>query len=163
MNFDELYRDFFPPLVQTASVWLSHEDAEDMVQDVMLRLWQRRERLVFIDDFYTYARTAVRRRCIDHLRHRVYVRRYQYDAADVVRTFCEFETPERRAELHELEERVERVVSTLPQRSRTVFMMSRYEDCRNADIARRLNISENTVENHMTLALRHLRNNLKVS
>lgn len=163
MDFSELYTTCFNRLVQIASIWNSHEDAEDIVQDVLVRLWERRDSLAFVQDPYLYALAAVRHRCMDRLKHLTYVREHQRGMWSAMRMACELETPAATTEYRELEQRVERIVQQLPQRCRMVFTMSRYDGKHHAEIARELGIAVNTVECHMTAALNRLRLNLKVS
>lgn len=163
MDYAQLYKDYFPRLVQVATIWLSREDAEDIVQDVLVRLWERRESLQFLSDPYSYAHAAVRNRCLDHLRHQAYVREHRHGVWAALRLACDLETPAVRAEYHELEQHLGQAVQQLPMRCRMVFMMSRYDGLHNDEIARRLGISSNTVECHITSALSRLRLKLKIS
>lgn len=163
MDFHEFYSTCFNRLVQIASIWNSREDAEDIVQDVLVRFWERRDTLVFVHDPYSYALAAVRHQCIDRLKHLTYVREQQRSLWAAIHLACELETPATMTEYHELEQRVERVVQQLPQRCRMVFTMSRYEGKRHSEIASELGIAVNTVECHMTAALNRLRSNLRVS
>lgn len=163
MDYSELYKTYFPQLVMVASRWLSKEDAEDLVQDVMVRLWVRRDTMKYLTDFFPYALTAVRNRCLDHLKHLTYVREYEHTASANLRMAIDMENPMTRMEYCEFEKKVNMAVSSLPTRCRTVFMMSRYEDKKYDEIATELGISLNTVENHMTSALCKLRNVLLAS
>lgn len=163
MDFSELYTTYFNRLVQVASVWNSREDAEDIVQDVLVRLWERRDSLTFVDDKYSYVLAAVRHKCKDRLKHLAYVREYQRGVWSAIRLACELETPAAVTEYHELERRLDSAVEQLPLRCRKVFTMSRYEGKRHAEIASELGIAVNTVECHMSAALERLRSKLKVS
>ncbi len=163
MDYSELYKDYFPRLVQQAALWLPREDAEDMVQDVLVRLWERREALQFLADLYPYAQAAVRNKCLDRLKHQAYVREHQRSVWAGVRLAFDLETPVAHAEYRELEHQLNQAVRQLPVRCRLVFMMSRMEGKHNVEIARELGISSNTVECHITSALSRLRNKLKIS
>ena len=163
MDFAELYTDYFNRLVKTASIWNSREDAEDIVQDVLVKLWERRDSLMFVRNPYVYAFTAVRHKCLDRLKHLTYVREHQHGIWSSIRMACDLETPATQTEYHDLEFRIERAVQQLPQRCREVFMMSRYDGKHNDEIAQELGIAVNTVECHMTIALSRLRERLKVS
>lgn len=163
MDYSELYKTYFPQLVMVASRWLSKEDAEDLVQDVMIRLWVRRDTVKYLTDFFPYALTAVRNRCLDYIKHLTYVREYEHTASANLRMAIDMENPLTRMEYGEFEKKVNLAVSSLPTRCRTVFIMSRYEDKKYDEIATELGISLNTVENHMTSALSKLRNALLAS
>jgi len=163
MEFDQLYTDLFPQLVQVASVWISREDAEDLAQDVLVKLWERRDSLSFISNIRIYACAAVRHKCQDYLKHQAYIREHRHGMWANLRFACELETPVHYVEYRELYDKVEQAVNQLPERKKAVFMLSRYEDKSNAEIARELGISVNTVECHMTKALSRLHHYLKVS
>lgn len=163
MNFNQLYTELFPRLVQMASAWIAREDAEDLVQDVLVKLWERRDGLSFIANIHTYASAAVRHKCQDYLKHQAYVREYRHGLWTNLHLACELESPTRYVEYRELHDRVEKAVNQLPHRNRLVFMLSRYEDKSNAEIAQELGISVNTVECHMTKALSRLHSYLNVS
>jgi RNA polymerase sigma-70 factor, ECF subfamily len=62
---------------------------------------------------------------------------------------------------HELEERIVAIIKTLPKQCRTIFMMSRYQEMKYAEIAKELDISVNTIENQISKALRILREHFK--
>ena len=163
MDYDQLYTELFPRLVQMASAWIAREDAEDLVQDVLVKLWERREGLSFVANIRTYANAAVRHKCQDYLKHLAYVREHRRSQWANLCLACELDSPMRYVEYRELSARVEQAVSHLPRQSRTVFQLSRYEDKSNAEIAQQLGISVNTVECHMTKALRRLHFYLNVS
>ena len=163
MDFEQLYTDLFPQLVQVASAWVSRQDAEDLVQDVLICLWERLDSLSFITNIYMYASAAVRNKCFDHLKHQTYVREHRHSVLANVRLACELENPYHYVVYRELYHKVEWAVNQLPNRSRMVFMLSRYEEKPNAEIAHELGISVNTVENHMTKALSRLHTYLEVS
>jgi RNA polymerase sigma factor (sigma-70 family) len=67
---------------------------------------------------------------------------------------------EEKVALHQLEEAIEISIRALPKRCQEIFMMSRYQNLSIKEIAEKLNISHKTVENHLTIALKHLRNSL---
>ncbi|MBQ3630657.1 MAG: RNA polymerase sigma-70 factor [Prevotella sp.] len=163
MDFDKLYTQLFPRLVQVASAWMASEEAEDLVQDVLVKLWEQRERLSFVNNIETYAFAAVRHKYLDYLKHKTYVREHQHSVWANMRLACDLESPTRDVEYRELCNRVEWAVGQLPKRSRAVFVLSRFEDKTNAEIAIEMGISVNTVECHMTQALRRMNYYLRVS
>ena len=62
MDFEQLYTDLFPRLVQVASAWISRQDAEDLVQDVLVSFWKRRDKMSFVTNIYVFAYAAVRKK-----------------------------------------------------------------------------------------------------
>ena len=69
LDFDEMYTIYFPKLVRFSQTYLFlQEDAENVVQDIFLKLWENREQLSFEGNFNAYLFTIVKNRCIDILR-----------------------------------------------------------------------------------------------
>ena len=132
--------------------------AEEIVQDVMLELWRRRETLADESSPQAYLFQSTRNRSLNHIRHeRVekmgepYAVREQ--AADAPATSYVIE--------EEIQTALKRAVATLPARCREVFELSRVHNLKYAEIAETLGISVKTVEAQMGKALRVLREELR--
>ena len=157
--FDAVFRANYAGLVATAERMLGRRDvAEEIVQDVMLELWRRRETLVVEDSLRGYLFRAARNRSLNHLRHGAIERRAEPELAA--------DRAEGGAAAHaalveeEIEVAVKRAVAGLPDRCREVFELSRVHGLRYAEIATTLGISVKTVEAQMGKALRILRQRL---
>jgi RNA polymerase sigma-70 factor (ECF subfamily) len=128
--------------------------AEEVVQDVMLELWRRREQLDVGESPRAYLLRATRNRALNHLRHlRVEQRGAAYAAGPT-------EAPPQGVSAvveDELAAALGAAVAELPARCREVFELSRVQGLAYAEIARALDISVKTVENQMGKALRVLR------
>lgn len=136
--------------------------AEDIVQNIFMRLWITRERLDPSYNLRNYLLVCLRNEIYSYLRMAFNARR-----ADVFEYVAEVEdsTPDSETNLYaaDLEALVNRCVEAMPERRREIFVMSRSQHLSNAEIARRLNLSVRTVEKHIELALSDLRNILNVS
>ena len=157
--FDALFRANYAGLVGTAERMLGRRDvAEEIVQDVMLELWRRRETLVVDDSLRGYLFRATRNRALNHLRHSAIEKRAEPELAA--------DRSESGSGAHaalveeEIEVAVRRAVAALPERCREVFELSRVHGLRYAEIATTLGISVKTVEAQMGKALRILRERL---
>ena len=158
------FRQFFLTHYETLCVRafrLVHDRklSEDIVQDVFLMLWERREEIDFSRPVLPYLMTAVRNRSIDFLRSRKlhgdgtcgldtldgYVRRLVADR-------CEDEF-----DLSQLRHEIDDGVSQLSEQCRRVFLLSRETGLKNREIAEQLNISVKAVEKHIGVALSKLR------
>jgi RNA polymerase sigma-70 factor (ECF subfamily) len=156
--FDAIFRAWYAPLVGVAQGLLRDRAvAEEVVQDVMLELWRRREELTVGDSPRAYLVRATRNRALNHIRHlRVEQRGAAYAAGPT-------EEPAQGASLvveDELGVALASAVAELPARCRDVFELSRVQGLSYAEIARTLDISPKTVENQMGKALRVLRSRL---
>ena len=153
--FDTIFRTWYAPLVRVAT-YLLHDQgiAEEVVQDVLLEVWRRRETLAFEQEPRRYLMRATRNRALNHVRHQAVATRAaalddreQAHAADAPGL----------VDARELEAAIRQAVATLPERCRAVFELSRRHGMSYAQIAEALDIAPKTVENQMGKALRILR------
>jgi RNA polymerase sigma-70 factor (ECF subfamily) len=127
--------------------------AQDLVQDLFLRLWERAPAPAgALAASYLY--TAARNRAVGHLRRERVAAAWANDPNCATRATPAADEPLRE---HELLEAIDSAVAALPDRCRLIFTLSRYRRLTNADIARMLCISVNTVEQQMWRALKSLR------
>lgn len=136
----------------------SEEQAEDVVQDLFLTLWRRRERLDLRVSLVTYLYTAARNRALTHLRHQQVVQRWERTRTRLAATMSS--PPEEAVLEAELARGVEEAITRLPDRTRLVFTMSRQQQMTYSQIAEALGVSVKTVETQMGRALRLMRNYL---
>jgi RNA polymerase sigma-70 factor (ECF subfamily) len=156
--FDEIFRTWYGPLVGTAERMLRDRAvAEELVQDVMLELWRRRETLAADGSAQAYLFQATRNRVLNHLRHLKIEQRSEPDVRGESSSTPPA-GPRRQALLRRPQRR--RAVQSLPDRCREVFELSRVHGLKYAEIARQLGISVKTVEAQMGKALRTLRERL---
>ena len=158
--FETLYNRYWKSLYTRACQRVDADDAKDLVQEVMLSLWRRRQEIpVFKEgEFAKYMHAAIKYRVISH---------YAFSTAEIKKLslFDVLDSQEStdRLETKELTAKIAAAVSQLPARMQQIFRMSREEDLSIAEIARKLNLSEQTVKNQLTEALRRMRNSLKNS
>ena len=157
--FDAVFRANYAALVGSAERILGRRDvAEEIVQDVMLELWRRRETLAVEDSLRGYLFRATRNRSLNHLRHGAIEKRAEPELAA---NRAESGSSAHAALVEEeIEVAVKRAVADLPARCREVFELSRVHGLRYSEIATTLGISVKTVEAQMGKALRILRERL---
>jgi RNA polymerase sigma-70 factor (ECF subfamily) len=133
--------------------------AEELVQDVFLKLWSKREQLAEIETFRTYLFRAARNTALNYLRRAKLERRWREEQGtddDPPTTFAaDDETVEQ-----EVAAAVQEAINRLPPRCREIFLLSRDGGLTYAEIARSLEISVKTVETQMGRALKSLRASL---
>lgn len=156
--FEILFKRYYTPLYRFATA-LSNDplSAEDIVQDVFMRLWEQRSGWEIRTSLKAYLFVAVRNG-VYTLQKRQQVRERSADeiGADVFSRNLEGST----CDYEILQAALQKAITELSPRQREVFLMCRVSDLSYAEISQTLNISEHTVASHMARALRHLRHKL---
>lgn len=158
--FEELYERYWSKLYSAAYKRLSNrEAAEEIVQDIFTSLWLKRSVLVINSSFENYLYSSVKYMVFASFQKANNRKAYE-DYVMHVNDAVDNSTMEV-IDWNELKRNVSSEVEKLPEKCRRVYELSRKEYRSNKEIAFSLGISEKTVENHLTRALRILRINLK--
>ncbi len=157
--FEALFLRYHPSLCSFASRYVDDDAiAEELVQEALLFVWQRRASLELTGDALPrYLFTSVRNAAVSHLRHRHIERR---SVPDILALTTAPARADREVETSELAAAVRRAVTQLPERCRAVFALHRDQGMSYNDIAQTLGISPKTVEVHMGKAFKLLRRSL---
>lgn len=152
-KFEEVFRAHFKELHRYAfKILQDAEAAEETVQQVFLKLWERDKQLDIHTSIRSYLYRSVYNECINLLKREQHKMKYQvyqeYNRRDDA--YSQQNDRELRQQLHE-------ALQQLPEKSRLVFEMSRFRELKYQEIANELTLSLKTVEGHMSKALRHLR------
>jgi RNA polymerase sigma-70 factor, ECF subfamily len=150
-----LFRHWYAPLVRIAS-YVTHDQmvAEELVQDVWLEVWRRRESLTLEQEPRRYLTRATRNRALNHVRKQTVAARAALLEDD------EEQSPAAapaEVDARDLERALAAAVAQLPPRCRAVFELSRRHHMSHAQIADALDIAPKTVENQLGKALKILR------
>ena len=156
--YDAIFRQWYAPLVAMTSALLRDQGpAEEVVQDVLLELWRRRESITFETSLRAYLFQAARNRGLNYLRRqRVESRGEGTIAAGMPSP----EPADSEAREGELNVAIQSAIAGLPDRCREVFELSRVHGLKYSEIATELGISVKTVEAQMGKALRVMREKL---
>jgi RNA polymerase sigma-70 factor (ECF subfamily) len=137
----------------------SPEIAEDILQDVFIKIWIDRTKLTTIDYFGSYLFMMARNHAINGLRR---MAQETLILSELQRENAALELPVDETILQkQVQERLNSIIKGLPTRQREVYTLSREKGLRQEEIARQLNISISTVQNHMTQALHTIRQQLR--
>ncbi len=158
--FEALFQYYAPRLASFVYRYLrSREESEDVVQEVFLRIWRNRADWHVRGTINDYLYLAARNHARDRLSHDLVVRRHadaakRVDAAEVAPDVVQW------LEDHERLAALMRLLSTFPERRRTVCLLRWRDGLSYAEIARQLGVSTKTVENQLARALKILREQL---
>lgn len=154
-SFEELFEKYYDRFFSFAHALLGDPDAaEDILQNVFLKLWIGRERLDEDRSIVNYLLVCVRNEIFDYLRlkyNQIVVHGISAEQEDLSSDI------EAGIELTELAGTIDTVIRQMPPQRQRVFMMSRYERMSAKEIAQAIGISERTVERHIYLALNDLK------
>jgi RNA polymerase sigma-19 factor, ECF subfamily len=156
--FDAIFRAHYAALVGLAEAMLrSRAAGEDVVQEVMLELWRRRDEVTIQESLRAYLMRSTRNRALNQIRHANVQRKAEPELA---RDEAVSPTGASRLVATELRDAIAAAIAELPPACREVFVLSRTQGLRYAEIATTLGISVKTVESQMGKALRHMRTRL---
>jgi len=159
MAFDALYRNYSRRLYKfSIAILKSSEEAENIVQEVFLNLWLNREKIEKGSSVKYYIFTIAYNSSISIIRKRIKESRF----IEYLRTLQDInqEPVDMQIEYNELEEKLTMIIDSLPERQKEVYLLHRIEGLKYSQIAERLNISVNTIENHISRALKTIRQKL---
>jgi RNA polymerase sigma-70 factor (family 1) len=152
-----IYKKYWNQLFKSAFKILQDQQAcEDIIQDVFINLWNKRDRIEIKVSLKSYLYASARYEVYRQIRHGS-VREDIFDQLhERLQTPAEYGNLEYR----ELLSKINSIVDNLSEKCRVVYKLSREEELSHKEIASELNISTKTVENHLNKALRQLRTSL---
>lgn len=156
--FDTLFRRYYPMLCAYGHRFVELEDAEEIVEDSLLWIWENRETLVIESSLNSYLFKMVYRRALNKLAHIDATQR-----ADT-RFYEEMQEMLQDTDYYQIEElakRIEDAVAALPESYREAFVMHRFRDMSYKEIAETLGVSPKTIDYRIQQALKQLRVDLK--
>ena len=159
-SFNALFDRYWEMLYATVfSVCSDREVCSEIVHDIFLNIWLKREKLQ-IESFKAYILASARYHVYRYVKNtRQNSLEYREDLEYSVNVAMN--DGELNIRYQDLEKSVDRELDELPRRCKEIFTLSRREQLSNDEIATRLDISKRTVENQLTHALRHLRLSMK--
>lgn len=158
--FSQLFEKYAPRIYRFSRTYLKNEsDSEELVQNVFLKLWEKRETLdttqnlksfifkIAVNTIYDF----VRRKNIEHAFEDYARLNYQSSENSTWHSVI----------YAEMEQNLHHLVAQLPEQQQKIFQLSKTDGLTNDEIAKQLDISKRTVENHLYRALSFLKKHLK--
>jgi RNA polymerase sigma-70 factor (ECF subfamily) len=154
--FISIYNEFYPYAFFLAKSFVSPEDAIDIVATVFSKLWLKKNNLEKIENLKGYIAAAIRNACRDHLRNESDRKKEEKNYFGHLAAVSQNEYFREEAHAEKLQ-RIYSEMEILPSRCREIFKLAYLRNLKNAEIARLLGISNNTVRNQKSHALKTLR------
>jgi RNA polymerase sigma-70 factor (ECF subfamily) len=159
-TFEALFHQYYSRLCGYAESLVGMKEvAEEVVQDVFYNIWKNRESLRIRQSLQSYLYRAAFNNSMMHLRKM----RREHFMEDHSRPEPSLDAPDpsQLIQLDEVSGLIQRTLENLPERTREIFRLNRQEGLKYREIARKLSISEKTVEANMGKALKALRNSMQ--
>jgi RNA polymerase sigma-70 factor (ECF subfamily) len=157
--FEAVYKNFYKGLCAFALQYVEEkEECEEIVQDVMMWLWENRKTLMPEMSVKSLLFTIVKNKCLNSLSHKQIKQRVHESL------FAKFENQFEDPDLyigHEMMAKLNQAIQNLPEDYRTAFTMNRFEDQTYDDIAAKMGVSSKTIAYRISQALKILREELK--
>jgi RNA polymerase sigma-70 factor (ECF subfamily) len=157
-GFKRLFDCYYSPLCEYASGYVSDADAEELVQEYMIYLWENRKMLVIETSLKAYLFAAVKYRCLNAVKQQLYHEKVHTMLYEKMKNYVE--DPDYYL-TNELDSMIRKAIDELPETYREVFVRSRFGLSTNRQIAEELGVSLKTVEYRITQTLKILRVKLK--
>lgn len=156
-QFEVIFKDFFPRLSAFAFKYLKDIDSsKEIVHDVFVKFWEKRGGLDPDKPLKSYLFTAVHNRCLNYIRdNKKFDTNVEVGGEEL--GLSAGHDQQKHMEAAELEGKINQILAGLPEKCRMVFQLSRFEGKKYKEIAEELDISQKTVETHMSKALKTLR------
>ena len=156
--FSQIFQKYYQALYQFAGRFVKDaQTAENIVQDVFVKLWTNRENCLITSSLKSYLYAATRNTALNFLSRE----KKQLSTEDLMSDRQDTTAnPEERIIENEMIDGVHKAIEKLPEKCRYVYLMKRYDDLKYHEIAEILDISINTVKTQMKRALKSLLKNL---
>jgi len=156
--FDAVYKHYYSRLFTFASQYVIVSECEEIVQDVMMWLWENRHTIANESSLKSLLFTIVKNKCLNAISHQRVKQRVHEKLYESFAT--QFENPDFFI-FGELMEKLDHAIKNLPEDYRISFEMNRFDDMTYKEIAEKLNVSEKTIAYRISQSLKILRIELK--
>lgn len=156
--FDAFFSRYYAVLCAYSKQFVSLDDGQDIVQDIMVNLWLNKNKIVILTSPRQYLFQSVKNKCLSFLSRNEMKERVEktvHENMDFIYDSADF------YDVEELFKRIEDALKRLPESYRTAFALNRFKDMTYNQIADKLNLSPKTIDYRIQQALKLLRKDLK--
>lgn len=158
--FNAIYNKYSYKLHEFILMYLKQEeDAEEIVQEVFIKLWKSRDKIDVYSSFESFLFTIAYNASISLLRKRVSEKK----SREYLKSLQQIDTTEQvidEIQFKELDQKVQSLLEQLTPRQKEIYLLSREEGLTHKEIAQKLNISESTVNNHLVATLKYFKSHI---
>lgn len=156
--FDFLFTRYYSQVRSFLTGFLKDDElAGDLTQDLFFNVWTHRETMATVTSFGGYLFRMARNMIYDYYEHRLVQEKYNLDRQKEAAAWSGYDRAEEELYARELSLLMDMAIEKMPPQRKRIFLLSRKQGLSNEEIARRMQISKRTVENHITQALSDLR------
>jgi RNA polymerase sigma-70 factor, ECF subfamily len=158
--FDSIYNKYCHKLYEFVFMYLKQEeDAEEIVQEVFIKIWESRSKIDIYSSFESFLFTIAYNETMSLLRKRV----SEIKSREYLKSLQQIDTADQiidEIQYKELNHRVQLLLEQLTPRQKEIYLLSREEGLTHEEIAQKLNISKSTVNNHLVNIIKYLRSHI---
>lgn len=157
---DDLFGHYYPRLHHfSKSILKIDDEIDDVLQEVFVKIWLNRQKIGSAGTFNAYVFTITKNEVLNLIRRKLKDRTFREQL--FLRSVAEEYQLESQLEFEEVKSRIDQIVAKLPVKRKQIFFLSRTDGLSNKEISQQLNISEKTVEDHITHAIRQIKRSMK--
>jgi len=157
---DELFGYYYPRLYQfSKSILKIDNEIDDILQEVFVKIWLNRQKIGNAETFNAYIFTITKNEVLNLIRKNL--RDHTFRDQLFLRSVAEEYQPENQLEFEEIKAGIDQIVAKLPEKRQQIFILSRTNGLSNKEISAQLNISEKTIEDHITHAIKQIKRSMK--
>lgn len=158
--FDDIYKEFSPRLYNfILSIVGISSDSQDILQNVFIKVWEKRADLIVEKNFESYIYTIARHYVYNHLRKKLYAHLVPADSVEL----ADNSSIEQNIFQNDVTLYFKDIINRLPEKRRKIFIMNKFEDMSYKEIAEKLSISENTVDTQLRRAMAFLKSKISAT
>lgn len=158
-----IYKKYYTGLYYHAKKIVGNGNiAKDIVQDSFLKIWESKASITINTSLSSYLYKLVYNNSLNYLKHMKVVEKhldYHKEQIEIATRYSSVSTEHGQSILiaKEFAQQIDDAIENLPEKCRAIFKLSRFENLKNKEIAKQLNISVNTVQTQISIALKNLR------
>ena len=154
----EFFYLFYDKLISFAKLYVKTlVEAEDIVSEVFVKLFKKKEKLVTIEDIRFYLYKCVKYEALNHIKKSKKYTFVEHEEVSIDLKRIDTRNPETEFITDELENSLNMAINSLPKKRKLIYKLITQDQLKYAEVAELLGLSIKTVENHMTLAVKDIR------